>query len=319
MRRVVVFGGSGFLGRYVVQKLAEHRNIVIVPTRDRVKSEFLKTMGYVGQINPIEVDFWNEHALMRVLQMADSVVYLPGILAENKRQKFDAIHHQLPALIAELFAHTSARHTASAQHMVFVSAIGADLQSKSIYAKTKALGEEAVLKAFPNATMIRPSVIFGPEDQFFNRFAKMAQIMPVLPLIGGGKTLLQPVYVGNVANAIFNVLNNPSAFGKVYELGGPEILNIESIIRYILKIIDKKRLLLTIPYAAAAVLGRIFELFPSPMLTRDQVVLLQYDNVVSKKSLGFSELGIQPTPLEMVVPTYLQIYKKGGQFRPIEI
>ncbi len=230
---------------------------------------------------------------------------------ERGAQRFTAIHAEAP----ERLARVASRH--GVKNLVHVSAIGADPKSESLYARTKAIGEAGVRTAFPAATVLRPSIQFGPEDGFFNRFARMAVMSPVLPLIGGGKTRFQPVYVGDVAEAIVRALADPAANGKIYELGGPRVYTFRDLLELLLAQINRKRRFVSIPFWVAELQGAFLQCLPFPPLTRDQVKLLRHDNVVTPGTPGLAELGITPTTVEAIIPTYLDIYRRGGRFAPV--
>ena len=309
-RLVTVFGGSGFIGRYVVKRLAASGARVRVAVRRLEDAKFLRTMGDVGQVVPFLANVRVASSVEAAVAGADAVVNLVGILHESGAQKFDMVQATAPGLIAE------AARAAGARHLVHISAIGADGASAAAYARTKAEGEAAVLAAFPTATILRPSIVFGAEDGFFNRFANLARFLPALPLIGGGHTRFQPVYVCDVADAVMAALAAPDAAGKTYELGGPDVYTFAELMAYVLMVIQRKRLLLPIPFAVAKIQGLIMGLLPSPMLTRDQVIMLETDNVVAPGMPGLAELGIVPKTVESVVPAYLGRYRRTGQFAP---
>jgi NADH dehydrogenase len=305
---IVVFGGGGFIGRHLVRRLAKTGATIRVPSRHVSRLGFLRTAGVVGQIVPEMMSTFDNAELAGAIDGADQVVNLIGILTENRKGGFDRIHAELPARIAAVAS------AAGATRLVQVSAIGASADSASSYARSKAAGEAAVRERFPAATIIRPSIVFGPEDQFFNRFAAMAGMSPALPLIGGGTTRFQPVYVGDVADAIMAALNRPEAAGAVYELGGPTVYTFKELMELLLKEIGLKRLLVPIPWGIAQMQAGIAENVPGKPLTRDQVELLRHDNVVSGTLPGLTELGIQPTAAELILPTFLDRFRKGGRF-----
>lgn len=301
---VTVFGGSGFIGRYTVRRLAASGARVRVAVRKTNTANFLKPMGEVGQISLEAVHLAKTDDLKPFVEGSTHVVNAVGILSEWGNQTFSAVQAQAPGKIARAAAAVGVRH------LVHVSAIGADASSQSTYAQTKAAGEAAVREAFPTATILRPSVVFGAEDAFFNRFAGMAQFSPALPLIGGGKTRFQPVYVDDVAAAIVTALNSDEAQGETYELGGPDVYTFKELMQYLLKVIDKKRALISLPFGVANFQARLAELLPNPLLTRDQVTLLKSDNVVNDGAKTFADLGLTATPLEVVVPSYLSRYTR---------
>jgi NADH dehydrogenase len=306
LARVVVFGGSGFIGRYVVKRLAAAGHPVRVACRDIERAKFLKPMGAVGQISPMLTNVRFPETVAAACEGMDWVVNLVGILYQSGAQHFDSVQAEGAGTIAK------AATAAGASKLVHVSAIGADPDSESLYAQSKAAGEAAVKAAFPTATIMRPSVVFGPEDDFFNRFANLARLSPVLPLIDGGHTKMQPVYVGDVADAICKALVDDACAGETYELGGPRILTMKEIMEYTLAEAGMKRLLLPLPSAIAAIQASLLELLPTPPLTRDQLKLLAHDNVVSDGAKSFADLEITPTPVEAVVPRYL------GRFRGLQ-
>ncbi len=314
---VTVFGGSGFLGRYAVRALAKDGWRIRVALRRPHLSPELRVMGDVGQIELYQANVRYQHSIEEALDGADAVVNLIGALYETGPQSFAALQVDAPRMIAEAAA---ARGIA---RMVQVSAIGADASSPSAYARTKAAGEAAVRMAIPTATIFRPSIVFGEEDQFFNRFAAMAGLSPVLPLIGGGTSRMQPIYAGDIGAAIRVALSWPEAMGKTYELGGPAAYTFKELMQIMLREIGRKRVLLPVPGPAADVLAIAGDVvakigFPPP-LTSDQLKMLQVDNVAGPGSLGLKDLQIEPTALEAVLPTYLWKYRVGGQFAPMEM
>jgi len=306
-RLVTVFGGSGFLGRYLVAALAKRGFLVRVAVRRPDEALFLKPAGDVGQITPVAANIRNRRSVEAAVDGAWAVVNLVALLYERGPQRFQAIH------VDGARSAAAAARSAGAERFIQVSAIGADAASASDYARTKALGEMAVEESFPGATIVRPSILFGPEDDFFNRFAAMARIMPALPLIGGGHTRFQPAYVADVAEAIARMLQDPATRGRTYELGGPRAYSFKQLLEIMLKEIGRRRLLLPLPFALARIEAAFLELLPKPLLTRDQVRLLERDNVVVPGVLGFADLGIHPTALELVLPTYLGRYRPGGR------
>lgn len=311
-RQVTVFGGSGFLGRYVVQRLARSGARVAVAVRRTDAAEFVRVFGQVGQVMPVPCDVRIPETVAAALQGSEAAVNLVGILYESGRQRFDAIHHKGAATIA------AAAHAAGIKRLVHVSAIGADPNSPSTYARSKGLGEEAVRAAFPEATILRPSIVFGPEDDFFNRFARLARIAPALPLFGCGHTKFQPVYVADVADAVMAALNDKTARGRTYELGGPEALSFEQILKLILAETNRCRCLIRMPFWVADVLGSLSPVIPRlpgqpPMITRDQALLLRSDNIVAAGAAGLKELGVSPTALELVLPSYLDKYRRRSR------
>jgi len=325
-RIVTVFGGSGFLGRHLIRRLVAQGITVRVAVRRMDHAIFLKPMRNVGQIAPMSVDVNDTEAVAVAVDGADTVVNLIGILFERGKRTFECLHVEGAQAIA-----TAAKH-AGVKQLIQVSAIGADENSTAKYAQTKGRGEIAVQNAFPGATIIRPSVIFGPEDDFFNRFASLSRISPVLPVIGcpfppkrnagslcsfdfygNGGTKFQPVYVGDVAEAIMTVLNDSSRQGKTYELGGPTVYSFKEIMELTLDQVKRQRILVPLPFWLAKIKAFFFEFLPTPILTRDQVESLKYDNVVHEGALGLKDLGISPMAAEGILPTYLHRYRVGGQ------
>ncbi|MEO1090002.1 MAG: complex I NDUFA9 subunit family protein [Pseudomonadota bacterium] len=301
---VTVFGGSGFLGRYVVRRLAAEGAQVRVVCRYPQQALHLRTMGEIGQVVVMRGNVAAETDLASYVDGATAVINLVGILFQWGRQRFDAVQATAPGRMA------AAAREAGATRFVHLSAIGADTSSDAAYARTKAAGETAVLEEFAGATILRPSVVFGAEDDFFNRFAQMAGISPFLPLIGGGQTRFQPVYVDDVAQAVMKALTDPDTRGQTYELGGPDVYTFKELLEYLVEVLGRKRLLLDVPTGLANVKARFFEYLPKPPLTRDQIALLATDNVVSAGAKTFADLGIQPTPMQVVVPTYVQRYAR---------
>jgi NADH dehydrogenase len=307
-RVVTVFGGSGFIGRHLVRRLARRDWVVRVAVRHPSRAQFLKPMGDVGQIAPLRARIEDPMSVQAALDGAQAAVNLVGILYERGRRSFAAVHARGAQHVAEAAA------AAGVERLVQVSAIGADRHAAAEYARSKAAGEAAVRTAFPSATVLRPSVVFGPEDDFFNRFAAMARLSPALPLIGGGRTRFQPVYVGDVAEAIARSLERPEAQGRIYELGGPKVYTFKELMEILLHEIRRRRLLIPVPFALAALQGAVLECLPVPPLTRDQVRLLRRDNVASPDLPGLRDLGIEPTALEIVIPAYLDRFRPGGRF-----
>jgi NADH dehydrogenase len=311
---VAVIGGSGFVGRAVIEKLAQAGKQIIVLCRNSDRAKFLKPMGRIGQITIVAGDALDDAALLRVMAPADAAVNLVGILAESGAQRFDRLQGELPGRIGTLAAQYDHRV------VVHISAIGANAGSASHYAQTKAAGEAGLKAAFPNAVMLRPSIIFGPRDSFFNRFATMAQIAPALPLPGGGHMRMQPVYVEDVASAVITGLGlarkklKKSPEGCIYELGGPEICSFRQLMELTLKYSQRRRLLIPVPFSALKIGAAVAGLLPNPPLTIDQLRLLRLDNIVGKGASTLDDLGITATAIDAVVPGYLARYRPGGLF-----
>lgn len=315
-RLVTIFGGSGFVGRHLVRALAKDGWRIRVAVRRPDLAGHLQPLGAVGQIHAVQANLRYRDSVARAVQGADAVVNLVGILAESGRQKFASVQAQGARVIAEEAA------KAGITNLVHLSAIGADAASESDYARSKGLGEAAVRAAVPSAVILRPSIIFGPEDQFFNRFANLARFTPALPLIGGGETKFQPVFVGDVADAAKAALNGLAKPGATYELGGPETRSFKALLEYILTVTGRKRMLVSLPFPIAKMQASVLELLPGKLLTVDQVKLLETDNVVSAAAEAegrtLAGLGIQPKTYEAIVPTYLYSFREHGQFARAE-
>lgn len=316
-RLAVVFGGSGFIGRNVVRELAKRGWRVRVAVRRPHHAQFLRPMGAVGQIQLFQANVRHRPSVERALKGADAVVNLVGILFQAGSQSFAQVQGAGAAVIADC------AKAAGVETFVHVSAIGADADGDSLYARTKGEAERAVRAAIPSATILRPSIVFGPEDQFFNKFAAMAAMAPPfapLPiLIGGGATKFQPVYVDDVADAVCAALAKPEAQGRVFELGGPRIYTFRQLLEFMLAETGMKRILLPVPFAIAPAFGFIGEVigalpFLAPPITRDQVKLLKRDNIVSKDAATLADLGVSPETIEAIVPGYLYRFRKYGQF-----
>ena len=303
-RLFTVFGGTGFIGRYVIERLADRgARLLVISRSPNTHGRHLQPLGAVDQIVVQSADLSSETALRRAVADAAGVVNLIGILYETGRQQFAEVQGALPGRIA------AAARAEGVPRLVHVSAIGADPASASAYARSKAEGERRVREAFPDATILRPSIVIGPEDGFFNRFATLARMLPALPLIGGGQTRFQPVYVGDVARAVVAALQRDGCQGATYELGGPRVYTFAELMRYMLQVLGRRRLLLNVPFGIATLQARLLELLPEPLLTRDQVELLKQDNVVAPGMPGLEALGINPTPIELIVPQYLARYR----------
>jgi len=315
---VTVFGGSGFIGAQAVRQLAKDGWRIRVAVRNPAKAYAMRLHGDVGQIDIVQANVRNEPSLRRALAGASAAVNLVAVARETGRQGFQALHVMGAHNVA------AAARAEGVSRLVQVSALGADAQSPSKYARTKAEGEAAARAIYPDAVVVRPSVVFGPQDDFFNRFAAMAQVSPALPLVGGGHTRFQPVFVGDVGKALARVAAWPEAAGRTYELGGPAVFTFRRLMELMLAEIGKRRLLVPLPFPAASLLGAagdaanrlagaVGAALPTP-ITADQVILLKSDNVVSGAYPGLADLGITPTTLEAVLPGYLYRYRKGGQY-----
>jgi uncharacterized protein YbjT (DUF2867 family) len=309
---VTVFGGSGFLGRHLVRALARAGYRVRPAVRRPDLAGHLQPLGRVGQIHAVQANLRYPGSVEAAVRDADVVINLVGVLFESGKQTFEAVQAEGAFTVARAAAAAGAR-------LIHVSALGADPDSSSLYARTKAAGEAAVLATVPDATIFRPSIMFGPEDDFFNRFAAMARMSPFLPLIGGGETKFQPVFVGDVAQAILKATGGTAKGGTIYELGGPEVRSFKQLMEYVLAVTERKRLLLPIPFGLAKLQAHILKLLPTPLLTPDQVESLRADNIVSDAATAqgrtIGDLGIAPSALEAIVPSYLWRFRKTGQFR----
>ncbi|RWB23298.1 MAG: complex I NDUFA9 subunit family protein [Mesorhizobium sp.] len=309
---VVVFGGSGFVGRHVVRALARRGYRIRVACRRPDLAGHLQPLGNVGQIQPVQANVRVRWSVDRAVQGADHVVNLVAILHESGRQKFTSVHEFGAHAVAE-----AAR--ADGAGLTHISALGADLNAQSDYARTKALGERAVLETIEDAVIFRPSINFGPEDSFFNRFANMARYSPVLPLIGGGQTKFQPVYVGDVAEAVARSVDGKVQGGRIYELGGPQVLTFKQCMQEMLAMIDRKRLLVSVPWWVANMQASILGPLPNPLLTKDQVLQLREHNIVSeaatRENRTLAGLDIQPQSIGSILPSYLWRYRAAGQFQ----
>lgn len=312
---VTVFGGSGFIGRHLVQRLAATGAAIRIAIRYREDAHFLKTMGDVGQITTLETDIADPAEIRRAVEGADWIVNLVGIFHPSGRHTFENLHAKAPGQIA------AAAKAAGASRFVHISALGADDEAESVYARTKAEGEAAVLAAFPEATIIRPSVVFGPEDNFFNMFARMAIWAPFLPVIdkhawrignmfGDGGPKFQPVYVGDIASAIVAALQNADQGGKIFELVGPHVYTMRQIMEMTLREIRRDRWLMPMTFGMAKLQAALMSIWPKPLLTRDQVLMMMRDNVASGNFSGFKDLGIEPTTAEAILPTYLNRFRR---------
>jgi uncharacterized protein YbjT (DUF2867 family) len=312
-RLVTIYGGSGFVGRYIARRMAKLGWRVRVAVRRPNEAMFVKPYGVVGQVEPVFCNIRDDASVAEVMRGADAVVNCVGILAEAGRNRFDTVQAEGAARIARIAAETGV------PRMVQISAIGADPDSDSDYARTKGEGEAAVLRHMPDAVILRPSIVFGPEDQFFNRFARMARLGPVLPVVGAA-TRFQPVYVDDVAHAAVMGVTGEAAPG-IYELGGPDVDSFRELMQQMLEIIHRRAAIVNVPFWIARTMGSAFDLLArltggliAGPLTLDQVRNLAKDNIVGDGARGFADLGITPTSLEAVLPEYLWPYRPSGQY-----
>ena len=309
---VTIFGGTGFVGRHVVRRLADAGYTVKVATRCPESAYFLRPCGKVGQIVPFPCNYHDESSIAAAVKGSQMVVNCIGILYERRKSRFEQAHVTIPRHIAQ------ACKNGGVARLVHISALSAD-KSASKYARTKKQGEDAIRASFPAATILRPSVVFGPEDNFFNKFARLSMLAPALPLFGGGKTKFQPVYVGDVAAAVMAALTLP-AFGaqnpqgKTYELGGPEIVTLKEIFQRLFAITERRRLLVPLPWSLSKLKALFLGLLPNPVITMDQVESLKTDTVVAPDALSFANLQLVPTGMSLILPSYLGFFRRGGLF-----
>ncbi len=305
-KRVTVFGGSGFLGRQIVKSLVVEGVSIRVAVRHPERASFLKRLGRDGQIELVRADVWEETTVAPTVKNSTWVINTVGHYVEKSGATFDAIHGQ--------GANNVARQAgiAGVERLIHISGVGANPASDSPYVRARGIGEDLVKGAFEGVTILRPSVIFGPDDSFFNTLANLARRSLVLPLFGMGRTNLQPVFVGDVAEACVRVLADPSTQDKAYELGGPRVYTYKALLQLVLKQVDRRRVLVPVPFFLWDTLAALFAFFPNPPLTRDQVKLMKSDNVVGEAALTLEDLGIAPTPVEEVLPTYID-----GTTKPI--
>jgi NADH dehydrogenase len=315
---VTIYGGSGFIGRYIARRMAKEGWRVRVAVRRPNEAIFVRPYGVVGQVEPVFCNIRDDASVRAVMQGADAVVNCVGVLNEVGKNGFDAVQAEGAGRIARIAAELGIGH------LVQLSAIGADSESASAYARSKAAGEAAVQKAFPAAVILRPSVVFGSEDQFFNRFAAMSRFGPILPVVGA-ETKFQPVYVDDVAQAAVKAVLGEAAPG-IYELGGPDVHSFRELMQKMLQVVQRRRLIVNIPFFVARIMGGVFDLlqtvtlglFTNGLITRDQVRNLARDNVVSPRARGLADLGIAPTPIDAVLPEYLWRYRPSGQYAAIK-
>ena len=315
---VTIYGGSGFIGRYIARRMAKEGWRVRVAVRRPNEAIFVRPYGVVGQVEPVFCNIRDDASVRAVMQGADAVVNCVGVLNEVGKNGFDAVQAEGAGRIARIAAELGVGH------LVQLSAIGADADSASAYARSKAAGEAAVQEAFPAAVILRPSVVFGSEDQFFNRFAAMSRFGPILPVVGA-ETKFQPVYVDDVAQAAVKAVLGEAAPG-IYELGGPDVHSFRELMQKMLQVVQRRRLIVNIPFFVARIMGGVFDLlqtvtlglFTNGLITRDQVRNLARDNVVSPRARGLADLGIAPTPIDAVLPEYLWRYRPSGQYAAIK-
>jgi len=303
-----IFGASGFIGRHLIRRLTKKDFRIIAATRSPYLHGYLKPLGNPGQIDLEKVNLFDEERLRILVKSSDIVINLVGILYETKKQKFEDIHAKFPDLLSKLCSELNIKK------LVHISALGINEIVSSQYMQSKLKGEKNIINNFNRSVILRPSVIFGPEDKFFNQFASIAEFFPVLPLIGGGLTYFQPIYVGDIAKSIMAVLEKEKINNNIFELGGPQIFTFKELMKILLKEINKKRFLVPIPFLFAKFQAKILQLLPKPLLTTDQVEMLKYDNIVTNKYPTLKDLKINPKTIESVLPNYIWRFRKGGQF-----
>ena len=305
---IAIFGAGGFLGKHLMRELTKLDYRIKVATRNPYLKGYLKSQGNAGQIELFKTNIFSSENVKQVLKNCDFAINLVGILYETRKQKFNQIHSEFPYLLSNLC------NEFGVKNLIHVSALGVKEGHISKYMQSKFQGEKNIQKAFKSSVILRPSVIFGPEDKFFNTFASLAQFSPVLPLIGGGKTKFEPIYVGDVAKAIVKTLDLNNVRPKIYELGGPENYSFKELIEILLIEIKKKRFLMTVPFGLAKFESYFLQMMPNPLLTPDQVEMLKYNNVVSKEYPTLKDLGITGTTIQKILPKYIYRFRTGGQF-----
>ena len=303
-----IFGASGFIGRHLIRRLTKKDFRIVAATRSPYLHGYLKPLGNPGQIDLEKVNLFDKERLRTLIKNSDVVINLVGILYETKKQKFEDIHAKFPDLLSKLCSELNIKK------LVHISALGINETVSSQYMQSKLKGEKNIINNFNRSVILRPSVIFGPEDKFFNQFASIAEFFPVLPLIGGGLTYFQPIYVGDIAKSIMAVLEKEEINNNIFELGGPQIFTFKELMKILLKEINKKRFLVPIPFLFAKFQAKILQLLPKPLLTTDQVEMLKYDNIVTNKYPTLKDLKINPKTIESVLPNYIWRFRKGGQF-----
>ena len=305
---IAIFGGGGFLGRHLLRKLTVLDYRIKVATRNPFQKGYLKPLGNPGQIELFKTNIFNEEEVKKVLNNCDIVINLVGILHETRRQKFTEIHEKFPYLLSRLCNENKLKK------LVHMSALGVEGKHESKYKQSKINGEKNIKDNFKSSVILRPSVVFGPEDKFFNTFASLAQISPVLPLIGGGKTKFSPIYVGDVAKAIVKSLDLNNTKPKIYELGGPENYSFKELMEILLIEIKKKRFLISVPFGLAKFQSYFLQMMPNPLLTPDQVELLKNNVVVSGNYPVLKDLGIEGKTIKSILPKYIYRFRSGGEF-----
>ena len=305
---IAIFGAGGFIGKHLMRQLTKLDYRIKVATRNPYLKGYLKPLGNPGQIEFFKTNIFNPEDVKQVLKNCDIVINLVGILYETRKQKFNQIHSQFPLLLSNLCSELGLKN------LVHVSALGIKEKNTSQYMQSKLQGEKNIQNNFKKSVILRPSVVFGPEDKFFNTFASLAQFFPALPLIGGGKTKFAPIYVGDVAKAIVKAIQLNNSETKIYELGGPKNYSFKELMEILLVEIKKKRFLIPIPFAVAKFQSYFLQMTPNPLLTPDQVELLKHNNILTGENLSLKDLGITGTTIESILPKYIYRFRKGGQF-----
>jgi len=307
-QQIAIFGAGGFLGRHLMRKLTELDYRIKVATRSPYLKGYLKSQGNAGQIELFKTNILNEDEVKNILNNCDVAINLVGILYETKKQKFSQIHEQFPHLLSRLC------NECEVKNLIHVSALGVEEKHESKYKQSKLNGEKNIKDNFKQSVILRPSVVFGPEDKFFNVFASFVQFSPILPLIGGGKTKFAPIYVGDIAKAIIEILKNDNLESNIYELGGPENYTFKQLMEILLREIKKKRFLISIPFSVAKFQSYFLQMMPNPLLTPDQVEMLKYNNIVSGDHPTLQDLGISGKNIHSILPKYIFRFRTGGQF-----
>ena len=305
---IAIFGGGGFLGKHLMRQLTKLDYRIKVATRNPYLKGHLKPLGNPGQIELFKTNIFDKDDVNRAIKNCDFVINLVGILHETRRQKFNQIHAEFPAFLSKLCSEKNIKK------LIHISALGVKEKHISLYMQSKLQGEKNIQNNFKSSVILRPSIVFGPDDKFFNKFASIAQFLPFLPLIGGGKTKFEPIYVGDVAKAIVKTLELNNSQTKIYELGGPENFSFKQLMEVLLQEIKKKRLLIPIPFNIAKFQSYFLQIIPNPLLTPDQVELLKYNNVVSGEYNTLKDLGISGKTIREILPKYIYRYRVGGQF-----
>ena len=305
---IAIFGAGGFLGKHLMRELTKLDYRVKVATRNPYLKGYLKPLGSPGQIELFKTNIFDQESVKQVLKNCDLAINLVGILYETRKQKFNQIHSQFPHLLSNLC------NELGTKNLIHVSALGVRERHTSQYMQSKLQGEKNIQDNFKPSVILRPSVVFGPEDKFFNTFASIAQFSPVLPLIGGGKTKFVPIYVGDVAKAVVKTLDLNNSEPEIYELGGPKNYSFKELMEILLIEIKKKRFLIPIPFGMAKFQSYFLQMMSNPLLTPDQVEMLKYNNIVSGDYPTLKDLGISGTPIQSVLPKYIYRFRTGGQF-----